>query len=353
MRCLPTNKVSLANGRCLHDWHAEVIAVRSFNLFLVQECSDLATNAAISSKYVRRRHEDEKSESSHQPFAIKDDVRIHMYCSEAPCGDASMELIINQQMDPAPWPASPTSNQNYKLLNGRGHFAELGAVRRKPSRGDAPETLSKSCSDKLAMKQCTSLLSSLSYLLLSPRKAYLHELILPSSQHIPAATRRAFDSTGRMSELTFVDGSLRSWPGGFAFRSFGISRTLEEFAYSRRHAALAHKPVGSNLSSMWTPNQQEVLIGGVLQGHRQFSSRGSSVVCKARMWKAVLDVAEMLAFPVLIEALKQERYVDVKQGDLLRPRRDVKEEVKNRALKNWQPNSGDEGFHLENRMRGK
>jgi len=156
-----------------------------------------------------------------------------------------------------------------------------------------------------------------------------------------------------MSELTFVDGSLRSWPGGFAFRPFGISRTLEEFPYSRRHAASADKPVGSNISSMWTRNQQEVLIGGVLQGHKQFSARGSSAVCKARMWKVVLDMAETLALPVLIAALKQERYVDVKQGDLLRPRRDVKEEVKNRALKNWQPNSGDEGFHLENRMRGK
>lgn len=286
------------------------------------------------------------SESSYQPFTIKEDVRIHMYCSEAPCGDASMELIIKKQVDQTPWSASPSSEQNRSLLSGRGYFAELGAVRRKPARGDAPETLSKSCSDKLAMKQCTSLLSSLSYLLLSPGNAYLHDLVLPFSQHISSATCRAFDSTGRMSGLILADGSLKSWPGGFAFRPFAISHTLEQFSYSPRRAAWADKPVGSNISSMWTRNQEEVLIGGVLQGHKQFSARGSSVICKARMWRAVLGVAEMLALPALINALKQERYMDVKQGYLLRPRRDVKEEVKDKALMNWQPNDGDELFHL-------
>ena len=84
------------------------------------------------SPYVRRRAESEMSECSPQPFVIHDDVKISLYISEAPCGDASMELVIDEQDDAAPWKAPlPLLEGDTKML-GRGHFDALGIVRRKP-----------------------------------------------------------------------------------------------------------------------------------------------------------------------------------------------------------------------------
>lgn len=87
MKCLPASKIPLANGVGVHDWHAEILAVRSFNHFLLGECRHLALG--LSSHYLRWRDDEERTtgeEGWHgQPFAWKDGVTLHMYCSEAPC----------------------------------------------------------------------------------------------------------------------------------------------------------------------------------------------------------------------------------------------------------------------------
>lgn len=135
MKCLPTAKVSKAAGSVLHDWHAEILTIRAFNQFLLQECLRLANSPKDSSVIIRRRESDELSKSHGlQPFTIREDVKVHMYCSEAPCGDASMELVMDAQVDPTPWPiaSGPKINSRKKTLKGRADFTELGIVRRKP-----------------------------------------------------------------------------------------------------------------------------------------------------------------------------------------------------------------------------
>jgi len=83
MKCLPHTSISQANGCVLHDWHAEILAIRSFNRFLLQECHAVALED--QSEYIRKRSEDEITESLFQPFALQDGIDIYMYCSEAPC----------------------------------------------------------------------------------------------------------------------------------------------------------------------------------------------------------------------------------------------------------------------------
>lgn len=85
MKCLPANKIPNANGTVLHDWHAEIVALRSINRFLLEECRALALSGEQSSNYIRRRGQDEISQSQFQPFTIREDIKLHMYCSEAPC----------------------------------------------------------------------------------------------------------------------------------------------------------------------------------------------------------------------------------------------------------------------------
>ncbi|KAI9720832.1 MAG: hypothetical protein M1812_002671 [Candelaria pacifica] len=348
-KCLPTSKLALSQGQILHDWHAEILAIRSFNNFLIQECLSLSTTPTNPSKYVRRRSETELSYTHSQPFTIKEDTQIHMYCSEAPCGDASMELTMEAQEDATPWPtpsssssitvnpSSPASAVPVAGLHGRGHFSSLGIVRRKPSRPDAPPTLSKSCSDKLSLKTCISLLSSSTSVLISPFNAYLHTLTLPSSQYSSTACSRAFGPQGRMAPLV-----NKQWEGGYRYRSFEIMTTSREFEFSRRGRGKA-KLVASNLSAVWTTYGQETLVNGVLQGRRLGDAKGGSMICRKGIWKVVGEVIAVLGVPLLRKVYENGSYVKLKaEEELLEHRREVKAEVKREALKGWISNQRDD-----------
>jgi tRNA-specific adenosine deaminase 1 len=138
MKCLPRSKLAMAKGNVLHDCHAEVLAIRAFNRFLIDECTALAKGLTSKSTYVRRRAASESIQDSTQHFTVNEGTLIHMYCSEAPCGDASMELVMRAQEDSTPWKILPTSASESDgpdpeaVMMGRGHFSRLGIVRRKP-----------------------------------------------------------------------------------------------------------------------------------------------------------------------------------------------------------------------------
>jgi tRNA-specific adenosine deaminase 1 len=307
-----------------------------------------------------------------------------------------MELTMAAQEDSTPWetpalanitaPSASPSQQSF--LRGRGYFSALGQVRGKPSRPDAPQTLSKSCSDKLALKQSTSLLSSITSLLISPENTYLTTLVLPSSQYSETACTRAFSSSGRLASL-----KGRTWEGGYHFQEFRILTTEKQFPYSRRQVLKAgEKLVPSNLASIsgTSPNDSETLIGGTLQGRKQFSLPGASRVCKRRMWQFTLSLAAISCKSILVnldnrktdkgirgrtfdrftlrndadekklldhypvvQCLKADTYADVKEGKLLEARRNVKREVREMALEGWLRNEGGEGFSSDGLMGGK
>src|SRR6187549_330039 len=182
-----------------------------------------------------------------------------------------MELTMAAQEDDSPWepppqPAIPQEAPNSdQSLPGRAFFSQLGVVRRKPARGDAPPTLSKSCSDKLALKECTSLLSALTALLISPTNMYLDSIVLPQSQYSAKGCARAFSPQGRMMSL---DG--KSWLGGYSFVPFRVETTTTEFHYSKKMVtARSDKISASNLAAAWTSyGLEESLIGGVIQGRK-------------------------------------------------------------------------------------
>jgi len=255
-----------------------------------------------------------------------------------------MELIMAAQDDATPWtkPAQVSDG----AMTGRGYFSELGVVRRKPARGDAPETLSKSCTDKLAMKQCTSTLSSISSLLVHPGNAYIQGIVLPESQHVPAATVRAFGAKGRMAALSDRV-RVEAWQGGYAYRPFEVLETSKEFMFSRRAFSDSIKTKGSNITAMWTPHGQEVLIAGTIQGNKQFSIRGSSMISKLCLWKAALSLSQSLQLDKVEAVLSSGTHASVKRSSLLQDRRHVKNSVKELALQNWIRNDGGDEFELE------
>ncbi|KAL8959658.1 MAG: hypothetical protein Q9193_003515 [Seirophora villosa] len=343
MKCLPIDQVARANGAVLHDWHAEIVALRAFNYLLLNECLDLAASPTSLSPVVRRRAPHEMSElGGMQPFSIHEDLRLHMYASEAPCGDASMELLMEAQADPTPWPVEQLHPGTKKLpspLRGRGSFAELGIVRRKPARADSPQTLSKSCSDKLALKQCTSILSSYTSLLINPANAYLESLILPESQYVARACDRSFGPEGRMKHV-----AGRRWPGGYAFRPFRVGTTDREFAYSRRSKPASSKELRtSNVAAVWNPRLRESLVVGRLQGRQRLDPKGASAICSKRMSTTVLQVLAALGTPDFLREISESSRVKAwKQSLLLSDRRGVKADVRAKALEGWIRNEGDD-----------
>lgn len=336
MKCLPREKIPIVKGCVLHDWHAEVLSLRGFNRWLLDECSDLvaAGNSRGDGKWLKwNQGEGEKK----PPFSLHQDVKIHMYCSEAPCGDASMELTMAAQDDATPWTSTPPPAGEGML--GRGNFDQLGVVRRKPSRPDAPVCWSKSCSDKIALKQCVGLLSGLACLLVRP--CYLETLVLPEAQCVPEAVERAFGRSGRLWKLA-------GWKeADFEFKPFVVKTTKREFEFSK-HAASANAAASasSNLSALWTPSRKEILINGVLQGRKQMDPKGASCTSRRRMWESILEVAAKLNSSELRDVLKQEQYGGVKGSQRLQGRASAKKIAKERALQGWMRNDGDEDWSL-------
>lgn len=85
MKCLPASKISQSNGVGIHDWHAEVLAMRTFNRFLLDECENILEKDDDSSIIQRKMSTSNLNDTPLQLFEIKDGVKLHMYCSEAPC----------------------------------------------------------------------------------------------------------------------------------------------------------------------------------------------------------------------------------------------------------------------------
>ncbi|KAK4554827.1 hypothetical protein LTR86_007975 [Recurvomyces mirabilis] len=278
---------------------------------------------------------------------------------------------MSSQEDSTPWNTAPPTD----ILPGRGNFDLLGVVRRKPSRPDAPVTWSKSCSDKLALKQCTSLLSGVvsadeSMGLMWPGNCYLSTLVLPKDEIVPEAVERCFGlgPTGRLRTLTG-----KRWQGGYTFTPFTVLGTDKVFEYAKPmtppSATGAQQTAnGSNISALSTPTRTEVLINGVLQGRKQNDLKGGSSVSRRRMWEDVRALQETLATtagtitPTITptntaknpesagqhtsDGALEETYKSVKLSSGFANRRAVKEDVWSKALQGWRRNEGDDEWRL-------
>ncbi|KAJ2902785.1 hypothetical protein MKZ38_000139 [Zalerion maritima] len=419
LKCLPQTRIATLQGRILHDSHAEILALRGFNHYLLTCCHSLLDPPASPSPYASDPEEPPNIITYHHgtdglpPFKIKEGICLHLYTSEAPCGDSSMELVMAAQEDSTPWPSSPppglppqetpapppapssgapnSLEPTPRNLPGRANFSSLSVLRRKPSRADAPPTLSKSCSDKLSLKQCTSLLSSLTSLFIRPTNVYLASIIIPQVQLDVCAPgfARAFggaEGEGRMAPLggrRLPSSETKNGTGdstsvrGASDDNYGSNSDKELYSFHpmhprgislsfqyRRPASLPssspspppctpakHSP--SNLSTLWNPaGLNEGLINGVLQGRKPTDPKGMSALCRQRMWELAREVASLIALRShahgsIGDALKVSTYEEVKQSSLLSARRVVVAKVREKALKGWVRNLGDEKFGLD------
>ncbi|RMJ25770.1 hypothetical protein PHISP_03375 [Aspergillus sp. HF37] len=351
-KCLAASQIPRCRGLVLHDCHAEILALRAFNYWLITECRSILAHGQAStegpSPFVRRRRTENSGSPSKNaspppgplfpPLELHPDVTIYLYCTCAPCGDASMELCMAAQEDATPWAIPPDASDADadadSLLDGRAHFSRLGVVRRKPARTDAEVTRSKSCSDKLSLREVASLLSLETSLLVAPSaSAYLAGLILPEGEISRDGCERAFGGSGRMGSLAGL-----AWPGGgdvegtsghycYGFRPFRVlsipTALLEELwafgkpAPQERSGDIPRKSKPGVVSAIWAcapsgldpvPQENgsrilpslrgsrtglyENIINGVRQGNRASSPspRGASGLSRAKLWGLLREV---------------------------------------------------------------
>ncbi|XRM41973.1 hypothetical protein ABZX51_005216 [Aspergillus tubingensis] len=344
-KCLPTTQLASSTGLVLHDWHAEILALRAFNYWLLSEIRALidyehehqhqqSLSTPKPSPFIRRRQQspNKNTNNNEPPFELHPYLKIYLYCTTAPCGDASMELTMAAQDDPTPWEITPSEEEEAGLLSGRANFSQLGIVRRKPARADAPSTKSKSCSDKLALRQVSSLLSrGMSLLVAVTENAYLAGVVMPREEVSETGCARAWGVEGRMGPLVsrFEGGNGY---GYYPFRVLSVDMGVVEelWAFGKpksKEAGMKCKP--GNISAVWTAapvlggsnsgsgggvdryaaengakqlpklsgswtGLYETIIGGMKQGYKASVpvGKGASALSRAKMWGALRGVLD-------------------------------------------------------------
>lgn len=192
VKALPDAFLHRSDGKMVHDCHAEILALRAFNAVILDHISYMKSHPNSENGLLDRTS---KSEVYH----FKDNWELAIYISALPCGDASMDLLcqddaLNEmQKDDSIQYLNP---QVTTIVRGRFNYFKRQVVRTKPGRFDSPVTFSKSCSDKLCQRQVTSILNSmtwslmdgpvyLKYLVTSPVTDYLKICFQDRVRHLP------------------------------------------------------------------------------------------------------------------------------------------------------------------------
>lgn len=164
VKTLPEKTRTYSEGTMVHDSHAEILSIRLFNWYLLHECS--VVESGTESWLVEKIGEH---------YKVRQGMKFAMYVTEPPCGDCSMSHVMNELEDKVPWPEG--KRRKVEVLRGRGFIGRLGVVRTKPGRPDAPISLSKSCSDKLCLRQLVGLTSATTAALF-PQNVFLSYLVM-------------------------------------------------------------------------------------------------------------------------------------------------------------------------------
>lgn len=189
VKAMPEDTRKYSSGWIVHDMHAEILCLRLFNWFLLNQIK------CGSKTYLEKAEGDEK-------FRLRSDIKLALYISEPPCGDASMSTLSGEAWKP--------KKQKTEIVRGRAHFDQLGIVRTKPGRADSKVTLSKSCSDKLCLKQKLGINSGITSLLVEP--IYLDYLVIREDKYFEEDFDRCFSRiAGRLKALTYKSDSYEHY----------------------------------------------------------------------------------------------------------------------------------------------
>jgi len=280
-KCLPLAKFP-KQGDALHDSHAEVLARRGAVRWLLEEIA----RAPASSQWLVQ------AQDIQSRWTLRAGVKLVLYISTLPCGDASTRWLAAQQdaaMAALKDAAPPIELPANSAARGRDGYARLGVLRTKPGRADSPPTTCMSCSDKIAQWVALGIQGALGSTLLEPLRPHL--IIIGGvsmSERAPVAEdcARAFwerVGAGDAPELVFTDVTFP-------------------------HERTPNAPATGHESLCWVADcGSEVLHNGTRRGVTAVQRTRPSawpMLCRARMfalWTRVYEtVARTQLSPVLI-----------------------------------------------------
>ncbi|CAL9730603.1 tRNA-specific adenosine deaminase 1 [Monosporozyma unispora] len=272
VKATPDIELCRSKGKMVHDCHAEVLAIRAFNAILLDEMIQLKNDK--TSRYLLKIGDKYKWNAKWS---------LVLFISRLPCGDASMDsidsttdedkLINMTDNDPYQY----VSPKHKKTLRGRFNFNKKGYVRTKPGRYDSKITLSKSCSDKICLRQVISLNNSFTYSLMAD-PIYLDYLIIP---HI--------DSTSKISLKRCFEERVRE--SSYPIHPFQILSTNQSF---KDDIVEGKEPSPISVVKLFRASDKNVLEQAILNGVKNGSyTKGKkplrknceSIVSRYAFWK--------------------------------------------------------------------
>ncbi|ODQ65362.1 hypothetical protein NADFUDRAFT_79252 [Nadsonia fulvescens var. elongata DSM 6958] len=340
VKATPDDKLKQAQGLVLHDMHAEILVIRALNRLLLEEVDRVKNEVEYCSDLIQIRSSVNNQSPLGYMYEIRPGIKFHMYVSEIPCGDSSMEMTQLSGNNEEEWtdPIETLCSEGGEVLRGRAHFSSVGLVRTKPGRVDSQLTLSKSCSDKLSLKQFTSLLSGVTAFIISPCGFYLTSLVLPELGFNEESCKRAFGSKGRLKDLSPKNKCMAThWDDDYQATFFQFESTVEKFVFARQPNSKT-----SNTSIVYIRDLgSEVILNGVKMGYKPFSGKGGSFICRSMMIQKLvhaLQNPQNTSFPNMdLQSVLQ--YSDIKSRWLSRQM--VKQDVYT-VLKGWKRTSSDD-----------